>query len=427
MPKSFREARPGRYLLTLVLSVLLLSAALPAAHAQRLEVWYLNASAEFLDLLESEWIPEFEAMHPGVTVEVRKISWSQFDNQLRVAFAAGNAPDLFQAGAEYRAVMAENGFARPIDDFLQDWPEWEQFVPGTWQTVVWKGQAYGVPALTSPRTIIYNKSVFSQAGLPDEPPRTWEDLRTIALKINEEDAEGYLTRIGMEVRRAAISLHFILPFFLQNEVSILNEDGTRVAFNTPAGAETLEYLADLSQTVSPLGKTANLMSANPTINLIEGRAAMMYGNSGVLRTAQETNPAYVDDLGVAPPLTKKVQAGVTYTDWWAISSTSPHPELAFEFVKFLSDPDRLRIYNEMISYIPPRQDSITSDWIAANPGLALFAEAVLPYAQPFFSSQHALELTRSFDQRMAAVMDGQMPPTEALEAIAAEYDGLAAN
>lgn len=420
----FAKSRIGHFWLALALSVSLMCVVVPAAHAQRLEVWYLNASPEFLNLLESEWIPEFEAMHPGVTVEVRKLSWSTFDDQLGVAIASGTAPDVFQAGSEYRAVLAENGIARPIDDFLAEWPEWQDFVPGTWETVVWKGQSYGVPALTAPRSIIYNKAVFSEVGLPDEPPRTWDDLRDIALKINQEDGDGNLTRIGMEVRKAAVSLHFVLPFFLQNEVSILSEDGTRVAFNTPAGVETLEFLADLSQSVSPIARTQQLGS-NPTINLIEGRSAMMYGNAGVLRTARETNPAYVDDLGVAPPLTRKVQAGVTYTDWWAISSASPHPELAFEFVKFLSEPDRLRIYNEMISYIPPRQESITSDWIAANPGLALFANAVLPYARPFFSSQHAIDLTRSFDSRMPLVMDGLMPPNEALELIATEYNALA--
>lgn len=424
MQKRFKASRYGAFWLALAVGVSLLCMASPAALAQRLEVWYLNASAEFLQLLEDEWVPEFEAQHPGVTVEIRKMSWSTFDDQLGVAMASGTAPDLFQAGAEYRAVLAENGLARPIDDFLAEWPEWRDFVPGTWETVVWKGQAYGVPALTAPRSIIYNKAVFSEVGLPDEPPRTWDDLRTTALKINQEDAEGNLSRVGMEVRKAAVSLHFILPFFLQNEVAILNEDGTKVAFNTPAGAETLEYLADLSQTVSPIAQT-QMLGGNATINLIEGRAGMMYGNVGVLRTAREMDPAYVDDLAVAPPLTQKVQAGVTYTDWWAISSMSPHPELAFEFVKFLSDPDRLRTYNEMISYIPPRQASITSDWVAANPGLALFADAVLPYARPFFSSQHAIELTRSFDRRMPLVMDGLMPPTEALEMIATEYGALA--
>lgn len=225
----FAKSRIGHFWLALALSVSLMCVVVPAAHAQRLEVWYLNASPEFLNLLESEWIPEFEAMHPGVTVEVRKLSWSTFDDQLGVAIASGTAPDVFQAGSEYRAVLAENGIARPIDDFLAEWPEWQDFVPGTWETVVWKGQSYGVPALTAPRSIIYNKAVFSEVGLPDEPPRTWDDLRDIALKINQEDGDGNLTRIGMEVRKAAVSLHFVLPFFLQNEVSILSEDGTRVS------------------------------------------------------------------------------------------------------------------------------------------------------------------------------------------------------
>ena len=66
------------------------------------------------------------------------------------------------------------------------------------------------------------------------------------------------------------------------------------------------------------------------------------------------------EIGVAPPLTRKVQAGVTYTDWWAITTTSQHPELAFEFITFLSEPDRLAVYNELVRTIPPRNDALTA-------------------------------------------------------------------
>lgn len=104
MQKRFKASRYGAFWLALAVGVSLLCMASPAALAQRLEVWYLNASAEFLQLLEDEWVPEFEALHPGVTVEIRKMSWSTFDDQLGVAMASGTAPDLFQAGAEYRAV-----------------------------------------------------------------------------------------------------------------------------------------------------------------------------------------------------------------------------------------------------------------------------------------------------------------------------------
>lgn len=405
----------------LVAALLLTSSAL--SHAQTITVWILDSNDQVHQVWRDEWIPEFEARHPGVTVEFEKASWVNLVDKLVVALAAGVGPDIVQGGAEFRAMFAESGIARPVDDFLETWPEWQDFAPGTWETVVWNGQAYGVPALTAPRTFVYNKAIFSEVGLPPDPPATWDDLRTIALRTNRADGDGNLTRVGLEARKFAGGLHFVLPFLLQNEVDMLTPDGTKAAFNTPAGVETLEYLIDLSQNVSPLART-QLLGNDVSVNFVEGKSAMMYSNAGIINIARQRDPGMVADIGVAPPLTHKVQAGVTYTDWWAVTQASPNPELAFEFIKFLSEPDRLTEYNHMIGTIPPRNESITTDWMTANPDMALFAEVVLPHAKSYYSSQHAPQLLTIFEEVLGPTLDGVLAPTEALQTAADRYDAL---
>lgn len=407
----------------LVLCAVWLLVAVAAAQAQTITVWILDYNDQVLNTLQNEWVPEFEALHPGVKVVFETQSWTTYNDKLLVAFAAGTAPDIVQGGAEYRGFFADAGIARPIDDYLAGWPEWQDFVPGAWETVVWEGRAYGVPALTSPRTIVYNKAVFDEVGLPHTPPADWEEFRTTALRTGKTDSEGNYLRVGIEARKFAAGLHFVLPFFLQNGVDMFTPDGRRAAFNTPAAAEALEYLADLSQNVSPIGRIG-LLGTNETLNFIEGKSAMMYTGAGVFNTARQRNPAMVDDIGVAPPLTRKVQAGVTYTDWWAVTEASPHPEIAFEFIKFLSEPDRIRAYNEMLGTIPPRNAAITSDWIAANPDKALYAQLVLPHAKPYFSSPQAHQMNSIFGRVLPSVMDGLLSPVEALERAAAEYNAL---
>lgn len=418
VPTTLRLSLAG--LLALVLVV---AAVAGSASAQTLKVWILDSNAEVHRVWDEDWIPEFEALHPGVKVEWEKISWSALNDRLITAFAAGIAPDIVQGGAEYRAVYAENGIARPIDDFLEDWPDWQNFVPGTWEAVVWQDSAYGIPALTSPRTIVYNKRAFSEVGLPPEPPATWEDLYDFALRLNRYDDDANIIRVGLEARKYAAGLHFVLPFFLQNGVEMLSPDGTEAAFNTPAAAEALAYLAELSQNVSPIG-LMGLIGHDVTINFAEGKSAMFYGGAGVFDAVEKIDPSLVPHIGVAPPLTRKQQAGVTYTDWWAITTVSPYPELAFEFIKFLSEPDRLAAYNELIGAIPPRNDAITAAWMEANPAQALYAQMVLPHAKAYFSSQHAHQMNAIFERVLGPTMDGVMAPTEALERAAAEYNAL---
>lgn len=406
-----------------VLAFVLLLFVAAAASAQTLKVWILVSNADVHRLLDEEWIPQFEAQHPGVTVEWEKISWSALNDRLVAAFAGGVAPDIIQGGAEYRAVYAENGFARPIDDFLEEWPEWQNYARGAWETVVWDGKAYGIPAVTSPRTIFYNKRIFAEAGLPPEPPATWEELYDYSMRLNRYDDDGNITRVGFEARKYAAGLHFVLPFFLQNGVEMLSPDGTRAAFNTPAAVETLEFLAEWSQNVSPIPRM-HLIGHDVSVNFAEGKSGMMYGNAGVFNTIRQLDPDLVSEIGVAPPLTRKVQAGVTYTDWWAITTTSQHPELAFEFITFLSEPDRLAVYNELVRTIPPRNDALTAAWMDANPELALLAQLVLPHTKAYFSSQYAHHMNSIFERVLGQTMDGYMSPNEALERAAADYNAL---
>ena len=55
-----------------VLAFVLLLFVAAAASAQTLKVWILVSNADVHRLLDEEWIPQFEAQHPGVTVEWEK-------------------------------------------------------------------------------------------------------------------------------------------------------------------------------------------------------------------------------------------------------------------------------------------------------------------------------------------------------------------
>lgn len=54
---------------------------------------------------------------------------------------------------------------------------------------------YGIPASVDNRALFYNKDLLKRAGFVDEqgearPPRTWEELEEMAVKLTEHDANG---------------------------------------------------------------------------------------------------------------------------------------------------------------------------------------------------------------------------------------------
>ncbi|MBE3576114.1 MAG: extracellular solute-binding protein [Limnochordales bacterium] len=424
MLSAMLEKLPGRstpvevMFVLLVFSLSWLLVAFPAAAATTLTVWL----ADYTDLVEKEIIPAFERQHPGVKVTVTRVPWSQLDAKLAAAFAGGAAPDIFQAGAEYRAVVAEQGLGRPIDDLVASWPDKQAFFPGTWAAVVWRGKTYGVPYLTSPRTILYRTDIFEEAGLdPNNPPLTWEGLLTTALKLNRQNAEGKFSRVGIISRPH--SFHFVLPFFLQNGVQMVSDDGRRATFSTPAGVEAIEYVLNLERKVSPPERMA-IAQTDDVENLLTGAAAMMYGNAGIFRVAESRSAGLARFIGISPPLKRVQQAGVTYTDWWVISSTTRHVELAWELVKLLSTPENVRRYNEHFNSIPPRQDALNQTYISANPHVVQMIQKVMPFVQPYFSSIYANRMRDMVTQYIIKARNGELTVTEALAEAARQYELL---
>ncbi|WEV65304.1 MULTISPECIES: sugar ABC transporter substrate-binding protein [unclassified Bifidobacterium] len=56
------------------------------------------------------------------------------------------------------------------------------FTPGTWNSVNFNNQIYGMPIDSGPMALFYNKEVFDKAGIP-EPPKTWDEFYQDAKKI----------------------------------------------------------------------------------------------------------------------------------------------------------------------------------------------------------------------------------------------------
>ncbi|MFF7248217.1 extracellular solute-binding protein [Embleya sp. NPDC008237] len=54
------------------------------------------------------------------------------------------------------------------------------------------GKVYGLPVTEYALGLVYNRDLFTKAGLdPDKPPATWDEVRTAAKKISATGATGY--------------------------------------------------------------------------------------------------------------------------------------------------------------------------------------------------------------------------------------------
>lgn len=344
------------------------SAAAPAAAPITLKMvsWHFNE--ELLALFEGTFVPAFQQEYSNISFEFIATDNARINDQLLSAFAAGDGPDLWEHGsAASGAGWAASGQAAALDDFWADYERRDDYLPNAVETAYLDGKLYSIPRKMSPYTIFYRKDFFAEAGIdPGEGPDTWEDYLEMALALTVRKGDQ-ITRAGSWTPTASFDgiqmgwWHYVY----QNEGSILNEDMTQAAFDSPEAIEGIQWYHDLlwKHEVDVLGGIGSGIAGKP-VNI--GTAAMGYGPVEFLREAENNLPEVVPNLGVFKPTQRKRRAGLLAIDRIFLSQSGHLPE-AWAWLEFLHRPENMSNRYLVDGTLPPTYSFINSDLVAENP------------------------------------------------------------
>ena len=132
--------------------------------------------------------------HDGVTVEYRITPWETWQETYTSAFAGDSPPDVSYVVDSFFPKFADAGTLVDLGSLEGvDLSTWEPlFDPTTWQRGTRDGKVYGLPFLQSGISLVWNKKLFSEAGLdPETPPKTWEELREFAKQLTKADGSQW--------------------------------------------------------------------------------------------------------------------------------------------------------------------------------------------------------------------------------------------
>lgn len=130
---------------------------------------------------------EFLKRHPEIRIaQTRGIQvWGPaWESAFYMAMAGGTAPDLFKINMRSAGSYIEQGFVRPLDDFIAESPEIRQrirppMLPAISRTTIEGSETvtrtYAMPTVYYLMGYYYRKSHFQEAGLPIDgaPPEEW--------------------------------------------------------------------------------------------------------------------------------------------------------------------------------------------------------------------------------------------------------------
>ena len=214
-----------------------------------------------------------------------------------VATAGGAGPDIIIDGNNLLGSRVATGLATPIDHYLETWELHDQVV--TPHLGAYQGKTYGIPFDT--KAAPFGLSGPLLRGIRARFISTSSDVERILRRRQKNYAQisgDQVTRVGAEVPGSLSShVRFFNVLLQQNGGQLLDETLTKVDFNNELGAETLRWLRDLVQSVTPIGYEL------PQLSYRAGHVGMSFTEVSISRVLWGV-PDVAEATAVALPLMK---------------------------------------------------------------------------------------------------------------------------
>jgi ABC-type sugar transport system permease subunit/ABC-type glycerol-3-phosphate transport system substrate-binding protein len=175
-----------------------------------------------------------------------------------VSVAGGMPPDLVRFDRYAVSEWAARGAFAKLDDFVardamgnnSDAIRPENFYKPCWEEVVYENPVTGdrgifaIPEDVDDRALFYNKDLLKRGGYVDSngearPPRTWEELEEMAVKLTEYDSRGLIKQLGFAPNFGNAWLYL---YSWMNGGQFISADRRTCTMNSPPVVRALEWM-----------------------------------------------------------------------------------------------------------------------------------------------------------------------------------------
>lgn len=298
----------------------------------------------------------FESRHPDVRVRMLGMGAGNMNPQkLLTAIVGGSPPDLVYQARFNISDWASRGAFMSLDDFIardrqqKDCPRPEDYYEAAWREAVYDKHVYGIATGADDRALYWNKALFrakrdvlEARGLDwRRPPQTWSEMLRYSEALTEKGKRaGFIPNFGNS---------WLYLYSFQNDADFLSPDGKTCTLATKETAEALTFMKqgyDLLGGYSAATAFQSSFQGGENDPFISGKIAMKIDGDWALPGLARYGPGL--EFGVAPPpvpddrlaakgrFAKDQDRFITWIGGfsYALPRSCPHPELAWEFVKF---------------------------------------------------------------------------------------------
>lgn len=342
-----------------------------------------------------------------------KVAWrempadtGQYFDKVRTEFSVNNIEgDVIGADVIWPAQLAANGWIEDITDLFTEEMQ-SDFLAAPLDSARYGGKIYGVPWYSDAGLLYYRKDLLSKHDL--EPPKTWDELRSAAKKVQEEEGIRYgMTFQGSEYEGGVCNQ---CEYIWNAGGDVLDQqDPTKVLIGQPEASRGMGAAQEhVTSGTAPLA-VATYKEDESLFSFIQGDAVFL--RNWPFAYAVSLDPAAgsvlkEDQVGVAhlPTLESGEQAFATLGGWdFCISAQSSKKEQAWEFIQWMIQPEIQKEFIINAGYIAPRKSLFSDKKLTTKDqpvmGLAQDSFATTrprPSINPFYSDM-SLDMAQQFN------------------------------
>ncbi|MGI5214320.1 extracellular solute-binding protein [Plantactinospora sp. CA-290183] len=362
-----------------------------------------------------ELVGRFNQTYPKVKINYQSVPFGEAQNKFKTAAQAKTgAPDILRAEVAWVPEFASLGHLYALDgsELLADEAD---FLPTPLSSNKYEGKTYGVPQVTDSLALLYNKELFSRAGIA-AAPKSWAEVRTAAETIKTKTgADGLYINAGG---------YFLLPFIYGEGGDLVDPQGKKILVNSSQNVAGISVARDLVRSGAAVKPSANDSYGTMMTLFKEKKVAMVINGPWEVNNIKNA-PAFggVQNLGVAPVPGGSAKAGTpvgghNYVVWSGMPQEKV--EAAVAFVKFMSSAESQAFLADRLGLLPTRASAYEVASVKANPMISAFkpvldgavARPWIPEGGQFFGP---------LDQMATEVLIQGKDPKAALDTVAAKY------
>jgi ABC-type glycerol-3-phosphate transport system substrate-binding protein len=326
-------------------------------------LWTFWLSPTFDDYIKAT-ITRFEATYPGVTVKWEDHQ-ATFQDDLKNAFAAGNAPDVINlsVGEGWVSDYATRDLLLDLDANVPQAVK-DIYFEGLWKSQNVDGKNYQFPWYQGVSVELINKRIYEEgAGLKVEDfPKTIDGLPAICQTI--KDKTGALCDLRLTVN------DLLAQMVYEGNVKILADDGKRFTFDSPDAVAWLQMYVDMVK-AGTVDQTA-LTTQDDRVGLLifsAGQAPFYQTGPNLIREVKSNNATLYEDLAVVPaPVGKSGVLGKGLMGL-SVKADTKFPNAAIALAQYFTNPRAMVEFAKQVAVYPSSAEAFKDPFFSATPEL----------------------------------------------------------